>query len=332
MDEIFPVQKSTLSTSAIQNFVKQHYGFVEPIGCRLYRQTSNDLYLIRTNTKLYVFRVWASHSSNQVVLEEILRIQALLAKQNLQIAKPIQLPLGHYVEEINAPEGKRCAALLSFVTGKAVGRNIALEQSYKIGQFTAKLHLASKSVEKSNILPTYDVDLMVLKPIKTIERLETITSEQIKQLKIISTTLSKRLKKLETSESNFGLCHGDIHGMNLIFDGSELSVIDFDWLSYSWYAWDLAVFIWWIRGVEKEVEVKENFLSGYRSLYLHADDVIKHFPVFIPIRHLLLTSQIIANFERGMNVGQWVDIAFLNKRLAFIQTWIEDNQLHNQNL
>lgn len=330
MDNSFPIQKSTLSTNAIKSYVAHRYNFAEPITCRFFQQTLNDLYLIQHIDTLYIFRVWSAFYTDDVVLEEILRIQALLSKQNLQVANPVLLPEGNYLEKINAPEGKRFAALFTFSSGKAVGRAMTLKQSFAIGQLTAELHLVSKSIKQSSVLTNYNIDFMVLEPIQVIKQCIALTSEQTKLLDSLAKNLINQVGKLKKTETNFGMCHGDIHGMNVISNSEVLSLIDFECLGYNWYAWDLAVFIWWIRGTDKEIELKNKFLTGYRSSYSQAEDVIKHFPIFVPIRHLLLTSQIIMHSEQGFNVGRWIDSTFLDERLAFIERWMEDYQLITQ--
>ena len=111
--------------------------------------------------------------------------------------------------------------------------------------------------------------------------------------------------------------------MNVLFDEHKPTLLDFDRTGYGWRAYDLAVFVWWIRGVPQEAEAKRAFLDGYRSEHPQAERILENFPLFVPVRHLLLTADIVTNAALGMDVGRWVDEAFFKKRLKFIRGWLE---------
>jgi len=325
MSKIFPIVNSTFAADFIADFISKNYS-INASRCRLYRQTLNDLYLLEHNQNSYIFRVWEHYTSGSVYLEAILDVQAQLAKKGLEISKPLLAKSGKYIKELNAPEGLRYAALFSFVKGQAAGREITKEQSFLLGQFVARFHNLTDSFGDLK-LPEYGDDRLVLEPASIIRNSTIATTQQLIQLDKITISLSQKLKQIKKDSQTYGICHGDIHGMNSLFDGTKTSLIDFDWLGYSWRAYDLAVFIWWIRGIKEEQKVKEAFLNGYISKHPKAKGIINSIPIFVPIRHLLFTSIIINNANKGLDVGHWIDKTFIDKRLNFIQIWMQKNHL-----
>lgn len=67
--------------------------------------------------------------------------------------------------------------------------------------------------------------------------------------------LYARLRDLPRDEASYGLIHGDLHGYNLLYDGSRLTVIDFDDCAYGPFALDLGVLLYYYR----------HFLAGGRD-------------------------------------------------------------------
>lgn len=322
MNQFFPIQKSTLSAHAIGEHVAQAFDLAEPVRCRLLTQTVNDMYLIETLSTSFVYRIWRHAAKTLNSLETILEVQFQLSRQDLPVVCPIPLPSGNYLQTLNAPEGQRPAALFSFASGQPAGREITAAQSFVAGQLTANLHLLADTLAPSPDLLIHDVEFLLLEPYNVIRNCKATNEEQIESLEVIVSNLRQRVSNLDKTAPLFGICHGDVHGMNVLFDEEQVTLLDFDWLSYSWRAWDLAVFVWWIRGVEDEAKVKQAFLDGYHSVQPRAEAIVGSIPIFVPIRHLLLTSSIITNAEQGINVGRWIDKAFIEKRLRFIQTWM----------
>jgi len=325
--QFFPTQKSTLSTHAIREHVKHTYNLAEPLRCRLFSQTFNDMYLIQTEDNLFIYRVWGQTTSTKDSIEGILEIQAQLAKKGLSVVQPVPLIAGSYVESLAALEGARLASLFTYAKGQPAGRAITPEQSFIVGQLTANFHMITEGFAAFPKLLVHDENFLLIEPSEVILNSEVISTEQQHMLCNIIESLGKQLSQLELTSPFFGICHGDIHGMNVLFHGTDITLIDFDWLSYGWRSWDLAVFLWWIRGVKHETSVKQSFLEGYQSIYPKAEIIIQHIPIFVPIRHLLLTSGIIKYAKQGMDVGRWIDEAFIDKRLTFMQNYMQEHGL-----
>lgn len=55
--------------------------------------------------------------------------------------------------------------------------------------------------------------------------------------------VAKRIEMLPTADGGYGLCHGDIHPGNVMFDDDGApTVFDFDCRGYGWRAYDLVTF------------------------------------------------------------------------------------------
>ncbi len=318
------VQKTTFSSHAVGAHVAGAYGLAPPVRCRLSNATQNDLYLVEAAGRAYVYRVWAQAAASVARLEAVLELQYELAARGLPVVAPVRHPAGAFVKTLSAPEGERAAALFVFALGEPPGRGISPPQSFAVGRLAAALHLGADVLPKIPNVPVQDARSLLLEPLATISNCGAATATQAEAFERAVETLARRIGGLETSPPLFGLCHGDIHGLNVLFDDDTPTLLDFERLSYGWRAYDLAVFVWWIRGVPKESEVKEAFLEGYRSEHPLAEQIIENIPVFVPVRHLLLTADIVTYAAQGVDVGRWVDEAFVEKRLESIQRWLEN--------
>ena len=318
-----PVQKTTFSSYAVGAHVAGAYGLAPPVRCRLPNATENDLYLVEAEGRAYIYRVWARAAAPVAQLEAVLELQHELASRGLPVVAPVHHPAGAFVKTLSAPEGERAAALFVFAPGEPPGRGISPPQSFRVGRLAARLHLSADALQKSADVPVQDPRSLLHKPLETVLNCGAATAAQAEAFERVVETLARHMDRLETSAQLFGLCHGDIHGLNVLFDGNTPTLLDFDRLSYGWRAYDLAVFVWWIRGVPNESEVERAFLEGYRSEHPLAERVIENVSLFVPIRHLLLMADIVTYAAQGVDVGRWIDEGFIEKRLEFVQKRLE---------
>src|SRR5688572_8369239 len=119
--DAFPVIDSTLSPTHLAGWVADQYNF-KNVSCRLLKTNMNHSYLIRTGNEDYVLRVYNhNHRDRLQVTEEVQLLDAI--KNNVGVAYPVADVSGVFVNEIEAPEGKRCVVLFTYAKGKRV-RNL----------------------------------------------------------------------------------------------------------------------------------------------------------------------------------------------------------------
>ena len=104
--------------------------------------------------------------------------------------------------------------------------------------------------------------------------------------------IGKRLKNYGKSQDRFGLIHGDLRLANLLIDGSNVKVIDFDDCGFGWLMYDAATTVSFHEHEPQVAELIEAWKVGYRKAALLAKEDENEIPTFIMLRRLLLVAWI----------------------------------------
>jgi Ser/Thr protein kinase RdoA (MazF antagonist) len=108
----------------------------------------------------------------------------------------------------------------------------------------------------------------------------------------LDATLRARLAAFGTGRHRYGLVHADTRLANLLVDGGQVSVIDFDDSGFSWYLYDAGTAVSFFEHQPHVPALVDAWLSGYRRvLALPAEDEAEIW-TFILYRRLLLVAWI----------------------------------------
>ena len=176
-----------------------------------------------------------------------------------------------------------------------------------LGKVVAKFHKATIAweVPKDFNRHSFDTDgFLGSKPFwgRFWEAQNATTSEQA-ELTIIRNNITEILSKLPKDINSFGMIHADLHSQNVLIQGENLSVIDFDDSGFGWYGFDLAVAIWdrldfTATGCHFDIAYK-SLIKGYLEERPNAKDIIESIPVFLLMRTLMLIRWIEDRPESG---------------------------------
>ena len=86
----------------------------------------------------------------------------------------------------------------------------------------------------------------------------------------------------------FSMIHADLHLANLLVDGDNLSVIDFDDAGFGWHQYDMAVALFDSRDRSGLADNEQAFLDAYRSIRPMTDTDLGLLPMFELIRGMAL--------------------------------------------
>lgn len=87
---------------------------------------------------------------------------------------------------------------------------------------------------------------------------------------------------------HFGLAHTDFTPDNIIYDGNELAIIDFDDSAYGWHIYDLASTLFECRDARDIGALQGALLDGYRERRPLAQSDIDMLPAFLLIRGMAI--------------------------------------------
>jgi Ser/Thr protein kinase RdoA (MazF antagonist) len=97
-------------------------------------------------------------------------------------------------------------------------------------------------------------------------------------------SLRSVLSEYGESPDHFSLIHADFTPDNIIYDGDDLAIIDFDDAAYGWHAYDLASVLIECRHARDLDALRDALLDGYLEHRPLAKREIEMLPVFLLIR------------------------------------------------
>lgn len=105
-------------------------------------------------------------------------------------------------------------------------------------------------------------------------------------------TLCTRLAKYGSGPNRYGLVHADLRLANLLEDGDQTYVIDFDDCGWSWFLYDFGTAVSFFEHDPRVPELTDAWVRGYRTVRsLSAEDEAE-LPTFVMMRRLLLVAWI----------------------------------------
>jgi Ser/Thr protein kinase RdoA (MazF antagonist) len=105
-------------------------------------------------------------------------------------------------------------------------------------------------------------------------------------------TLRSRLARFGTGPHRFGLVHADLRLANLLQDGEQTYVIDFDDCGWSWFLYDFGSAVSFFEDDPRVPELTDAWVRGYRTVRTLSAEAEAEIPTFVMMRRLLLVAWI----------------------------------------
>ncbi|GAA3647024.1 phosphotransferase [Nocardioides ginsengisoli] len=100
----------------------------------------------------------------------------------------------------------------------------------------------------------------------------------------------ERLASYGTAADRFGLVHADLRLANLLVEGDQVTVIDFDDCGLSWFMYDFGTAVSFIEHDPRLPDWQAAWLRGYRSVTALSAEHEAMLPTFVMLRRLLLVA------------------------------------------
>jgi Ser/Thr protein kinase RdoA (MazF antagonist) len=102
--------------------------------------------------------------------------------------------------------------------------------------------------------------------------------------------VQQRLARYGSGPDRFGLAHCDLRLANLLLDGSQVKVLDFDDCGFGWYMYDAATSVSFHEHLPEVPGLIELWLEGYRTVRDVGKAEEEEIPTFVMLRRLLLVA------------------------------------------
>lgn len=213
---------------------------------------------------------------------------------------------GHYVTvEVGGVEHH--VGVVEWVPGAPLGSPIEAEGAEVVGHYqrigqlaaTIRAHHAQWSPPPGFDRRAWDLDgFLGEEPLWgrfwAIDALEPSTRKLFSECR---DALRAELGALPTTPDHVGLIHADLHLGNLMADGDELTVIDFDDAGHGWFVYELAVALHPVLEEPWEDAARAALVAGYRDVHPLEPAEEQLIDTFLTIRSLMLVGWLDARRE-----------------------------------
>jgi Ser/Thr protein kinase RdoA (MazF antagonist) len=250
------------------------------------------------------------YSSLQEIQSELQWILALRREAVVETALPLAGSDGELVQLLPSPAGRaeRHAVAFERLPGREPDPNRnAAHWFEQLGQLTARMHAHARSwmLPRGFCRKRWDVDDMVgphshWGPWRAAMGLNAEGAECIERALL---GIRERLERFGRGAQQFGLVHADLRLANLLVDGAQLRIIDFDDCGFSWFFYDFAAAISFIEHQPFVPELLEAWLSGYRTVASVSSQEVAEIPTWVVLRRILLTAWLASRSELAFAQG-----------------------------
>ena len=210
------------------------YWVDKPMNLRLVNNQINCVYRFECGNKGYYLRITHEQIRPMKELDAAIDFQQHLFLNNAPVCSAMRSKNARWIELIQQDDLVFLAHVCHEVPGLVMHFDHTDKGVYTAwGQSLARLHRASQTYQpKAHHFRTWK-DLWQ-------ETTDDVEYES-KDLKDIYHPLDEWFAHHPVTESNFGLTHGDHRPGNVLYDGHQIHIIDFDEPVYHWFISDIAM-------------------------------------------------------------------------------------------
>ncbi len=311
-DDLEPLARLALS----------RWGLAEGTRLDLIKQRENAVFGVSTaDSRRFALRVHRADYHSDASIRSELQWMTALRKAGIGAPAVIPNPEGEMFVRVRVPELGRehQCDLLSWVNGTPLGS--AEERSFSEEEAVSRTYLAAGRLAARihNQATTWELPPGFERPSwdeagclgRTAlwghwSDLACLTAEERRVLAEAARVAVEALDRFGKTPDRYGLVHSDLVPDNLLDDGVETTIIDFDDCGFGWHLWEMATGVYWHLGGDTYRYALDSFVEGYREHRALPAEHLALLPVFLLVRGLVYLGWIHTRRETE-TAGQIVD-------------------------
>lgn len=191
----------------------------------------NLVYRFILNNQKYYLRLTHAKLRSTLELQAAISYQQHLFEHDVSICQPMLSQKGLWFESVWQGEDEFLAHVCKEVPGQPINFNYSSGLYKSWGIVLGKLHQAA-SLFRNN---TYQY----AKWSKSFEEMQAYANHESKEVQQTLKNVSNFFHTRMMNSENYGITHGDHREGNVITDGKQIHIIDFDLPSENWFTEDL---------------------------------------------------------------------------------------------
>jgi Ser/Thr protein kinase RdoA (MazF antagonist) len=244
------------------------------------------------------------YSSAEEIRSELAWIVALREDRVIDTARPIPGRNGALVQRLESPSGRAARHAVAFE--RLAGAEPSAEADAapwfeRLGELTAKMHRHARTWQ----LPPefrrkrWDLDAMIgprahWGPWRAAIGLDSAGARILERALVF---IRRRIEAYGDGPERFGLVHADLRLANLLADGRQLKIIDFDDCGFSWFMYDFATSVSFIEHDPRVPALLAAWTRGYRSISELPPADVAEIPTFVMLRRIMLCAWLASHSE-----------------------------------
>jgi Ser/Thr protein kinase RdoA (MazF antagonist) len=242
------------------------------------------------------------YHSIEEIISELAWINALRADRVATIPAPVAGLDGAFLYQLHDGVDERSVAAFEYVEGREPAPDQDLAGWFdRLGAISARLHIHARSWQRP---PGFARKLWNFETMigdtphwgRWGEGLGLDAAGRALLGRAVE-AIRKHVERYGMGPDRFGLVHADLRLANLLVNGDELNLIDFDDCGFSWFVYDFASSVSFIEHDPIIPELLDAWLAGYRSVLPLAREDADMIPVFVMLRRILLVAWIASHSE-----------------------------------
>jgi Ser/Thr protein kinase RdoA (MazF antagonist) len=216
--------------------------------------TENTNYRVTTpSDERYLLRQHRAASRSLVMLESEILLLNHLHQSGLEVQRPVPLVAGNFI--LSSDAGR--FSLLTWIDGEVL-EGINQTQAEAVGVLMARFHKAAREFTPPAGFERLQYDAAYLE--NTLNELRSI---DWLQADMVLFEQSMALAQQVFAEPNIpkGLIHADLHPGNMVWQGVNVAMIDFDRAGFGAVSYDIATTFGYL-----EDDARAAFLAGYETM------------------------------------------------------------------
>jgi Ser/Thr protein kinase RdoA (MazF antagonist) len=228
------------------------------------------------------------------ISSELAWLQALRRDEGLLTPAVYRATDGREVIDVEIDGLRRQAVLFEWLPGTEPPEEQLTPKFELLGEICARMHRHSRGWERPPgfVRFSWDFDCCVGDTPRWGRWQDGVGvgRQELDVLTRAAALMANRLGRYGMGPDRFGLIHADVRLANLLADGDDIQVIDFDDCGFGWFMFDLATAVSFIEHDPRVPALCAAWLRGYRRVLPLAAADEAEIPTFVLLRRLQLVA------------------------------------------
>lgn len=273
------------------------YGFGRDSELELVNLSENGTFRVSDGERVAILRVHRDGYHGRTAIEsELAWIEALRTDAGVRTPVPIPAVDGRHVVEVDQGGTPRFAVLFELLPGVEPPEADLTEKFQVLGELTARMHDHAAAWRRPAWFQRFTWDW----PTMLGDRPRWgrwadgmgVGAAETEVLGAAAERVHRRLRAFGAGPERFGLIHADMRLGNLLVDGHDFYVIDFDDCGYGWHLYDLGAAVSFMEDDPRVPELCDSWVRGYRTVRSLPQADVDEIPTFVMLRRLMLVAWI----------------------------------------